>query len=331
MAQSLKVFDLSKGKGQPGLIKHLGIDHDLIGCGDLSGFNKHQYACAVEAFARDGGQLFMKARNAPNMLLQGNGAYLGPPTLFPGGGGGLNDHMVMVPKPIPMLPVPIGQSFMHMVPYLSRDAILPSHGPLSSTDIASSKAVSAAHALLSCGLPVTPNEMLGPKGMLLRLELPSMMHAAAAAAAIMPHAHLPRPKTQSQPQPQGPTQGSAFQLAGTAPETIAAATMADPGNNGGGMTLGLGGPAPVSTDSAAKRSASATAMAAGGGGVGAAAGSAAKKKRKRCGVCPPCLRRLNCGECRSCKNRRTGHQICKLRKCEELKKKPTSFAEVNHS
>ncbi len=44
-----------------------------------------------------------------------------------------------------------------------------------------------------------------------------------------------------------------------------------------------------------------------------------KKKRKRCGLCPPCLRKENCGVCKQCLNRDTGHQICKLRKCELLK------------
>ncbi|XP_039593806.1 methylcytosine dioxygenase TET3 [Polypterus senegalus] len=47
-----------------------------------------------------------------------------------------------------------------------------------------------------------------------------------------------------------------------------------------------------------------------------------KKKRRRCGACEPCLRKVNCGECSCCRNRKTGHQICKLRKCNELKKKP---------
>ncbi|XP_067885140.1 CXXC-type zinc finger protein 4 [Heterodontus francisci] len=56
--------------------------------------------------------------------------------------------------------------------------------------------------------------------------------------------------------------------------------------------------------------------------VTAAGGHPAKKKRKRCGLCAPCRRLINCGECSSCRNRKTGHQICKLRKCEELKKKP---------
>ncbi|EPY87373.1 hypothetical protein CB1_000252029, partial [Camelus ferus] len=46
----------------------------------------------------------------------------------------------------------------------------------------------------------------------------------------------------------------------------------------------------------------------------------ARKKRKRCGTCEPCRRLENCGACTSCTNRRT-HQICKLRKCEVLKKK----------
>ncbi|XP_019336682.1 methylcytosine dioxygenase TET3 isoform X1 [Alligator mississippiensis] len=45
------------------------------------------------------------------------------------------------------------------------------------------------------------------------------------------------------------------------------------------------------------------------------------KKRKRCGVCVPCLRKGNCGACYHCLNRRTSHQVCKMRKCETLKKK----------
>ncbi|XP_049711095.1 methylcytosine dioxygenase TET1 isoform X1 [Elephas maximus indicus] len=48
-----------------------------------------------------------------------------------------------------------------------------------------------------------------------------------------------------------------------------------------------------------------------------------KKKRKRCGVCGPCQLKTNCGECTYCKNRKNSHQICKKRKCEELKKKPS--------
>ncbi|XP_014718267.3 methylcytosine dioxygenase TET1 isoform X2 [Equus asinus] len=48
-----------------------------------------------------------------------------------------------------------------------------------------------------------------------------------------------------------------------------------------------------------------------------------KKKRKRCGVCEPCQQKTNCGECTYCKNRKNSHQICKRRKCEELKKKPS--------
>ncbi|MGH0115584.1 UNVERIFIED_CONTAM: hypothetical protein FKN15_024914 [Acipenser sinensis] len=50
--------------------------------------------------------------------------------------------------------------------------------------------------------------------------------------------------------------------------------------------------------------------------------TAGKKKRRRCGTCEPCLRKVNCGECSCCRNRKTGHQICKMRKCNELKKKP---------
>lgn len=46
-----------------------------------------------------------------------------------------------------------------------------------------------------------------------------------------------------------------------------------------------------------------------------------KKKRSRCGRCDPCLRKISCGQCSCCLNRRTGHQICKLRKCVELKRR----------
>uniref|UniRef100_A0A3P9J4K3 Methylcytosine dioxygenase TET n=1 Tax=Oryzias latipes TaxID=8090 RepID=A0A3P9J4K3_ORYLA len=50
-----------------------------------------------------------------------------------------------------------------------------------------------------------------------------------------------------------------------------------------------------------------------------------RKKRNRCGTCEPCLRKINCGLCSCCLNRRTCHQICKLRKCVELKRrKPSS-------
>lgn len=45
-----------------------------------------------------------------------------------------------------------------------------------------------------------------------------------------------------------------------------------------------------------------------------------RKKRRRCGACEPCLRKVNCGDCSNCVNRKTGHQICKFRKCIELRK-----------
>ncbi|XP_041921136.1 methylcytosine dioxygenase TET3 isoform X3 [Alosa sapidissima] len=48
-----------------------------------------------------------------------------------------------------------------------------------------------------------------------------------------------------------------------------------------------------------------------------------RSKRSRCKDCEPCLRKVNCGQCSCCLNRKTGHQICKLRKCIELKKKPS--------
>ncbi|XP_068616797.1 methylcytosine dioxygenase TET3 [Brachionichthys hirsutus] len=46
-----------------------------------------------------------------------------------------------------------------------------------------------------------------------------------------------------------------------------------------------------------------------------------KKRRKKCGACTPCLRKENCGACPNCLNRKTGKQICKLRKCDQLKKR----------
>ena len=46
-----------------------------------------------------------------------------------------------------------------------------------------------------------------------------------------------------------------------------------------------------------------------------------KKRRKKCGTCEPCLRKENCGICANCLNRKTGKQICKQRKCEQLKKR----------
>uniref|UniRef100_A0A3Q1IM50 Methylcytosine dioxygenase TET n=1 Tax=Anabas testudineus TaxID=64144 RepID=A0A3Q1IM50_ANATE len=50
-----------------------------------------------------------------------------------------------------------------------------------------------------------------------------------------------------------------------------------------------------------------------------------KKRRKKCGACVPCLRKENCGSCANCLNRKTGKQICKLRKCEQLKKRQNEW------
>ncbi|KAM5172509.1 methylcytosine dioxygenase TET3 [Mantella aurantiaca] len=58
-----------------------------------------------------------------------------------------------------------------------------------------------------------------------------------------------------------------------------------------------------------------------GGGSGGDSSEQPHKKRKRCGVCTPCLRKEPCGACYNCVNRSTSHQICKMRKCVELKKK----------
>uniref|UniRef100_A0A665X0L3 CXXC-type zinc finger protein 5 n=1 Tax=Echeneis naucrates TaxID=173247 RepID=A0A665X0L3_ECHNA len=52
------------------------------------------------------------------------------------------------------------------------------------------------------------------------------------------------------------------------------------------------------------------------------ASNGGRRKRKRCGECVPCRRQTNCEQCSSCRNRKRGHQICKYRKCEELKRKP---------
>ncbi|XP_060107276.1 methylcytosine dioxygenase TET3 isoform X2 [Heteronotia binoei] len=57
------------------------------------------------------------------------------------------------------------------------------------------------------------------------------------------------------------------------------------------------------------------------GGIGSHASTQPRKKRKPCRVCIPCLRKENCGTCTHCVNRRTSHQVCKMRKCEVLKKK----------
>uniref|UniRef100_A0A3Q0T5Q3 Methylcytosine dioxygenase TET n=1 Tax=Amphilophus citrinellus TaxID=61819 RepID=A0A3Q0T5Q3_AMPCI len=53
------------------------------------------------------------------------------------------------------------------------------------------------------------------------------------------------------------------------------------------------------------------------------------KKRRRCGTCEPCLRKISCGQCSCCLNRRTGHQICKLRKCVELKRRRPSAPQTH--
>ncbi|KAK6313344.1 hypothetical protein J4Q44_G00166910 [Coregonus suidteri] len=54
------------------------------------------------------------------------------------------------------------------------------------------------------------------------------------------------------------------------------------------------------------------------------------KKRRRCGVCAPCMQKENCGTCSNCMNRKIGKQICKLRKCDQLKKKGQKDWEVGH-
>lgn len=46
-----------------------------------------------------------------------------------------------------------------------------------------------------------------------------------------------------------------------------------------------------------------------------------RKRRKRCGGCPPCQQKADCGECYVCKNKGQVNAICKLRKCMLLRKK----------
>ena len=47
-------------------------------------------------------------------------------------------------------------------------------------------------------------------------------------------------------------------------------------------------------------------------------------RRKPCGKCIQCNVKVNCGECIQCINRKTGKQICKLRKCVEIAKEQKS-------
>ncbi|XP_035228848.1 uncharacterized protein LOC118200961 isoform X2 [Stegodyphus dumicola] len=55
-----------------------------------------------------------------------------------------------------------------------------------------------------------------------------------------------------------------------------------------------------------------------------------RKKRKRCGECPGCQTKANCGQCGPCKSVRS-HQICKMRKCEQLKTKKEKAAAAKAS
>ncbi|XP_054722767.1 uncharacterized protein LOC129232661 [Uloborus diversus] len=57
---------------------------------------------------------------------------------------------------------------------------------------------------------------------------------------------------------------------------------------------------------------------------------ATRKKRKRCGECPGCQTKANCGGCGPCKSVRS-HQICKMRKCDQLKTKKEKAAAAKAS
>ncbi|KAG7260435.1 hypothetical protein CRUP_029434 [Coryphaenoides rupestris] len=99
------------------------------------------------------------------------------------------------------------------------------------------------------------------------------------------------------------------------------------GSPGGGMSAESGGAFQMTggqrqaSSSPCPSSSPSSSGVAGAGGGASSSGAVAKRKRKRCGGCGPCRRLINCGVCSSCRNRKTGHQICKFRKCEELKKK----------
>lgn len=54
---------------------------------------------------------------------------------------------------------------------------------------------------------------------------------------------------------------------------------------------------------------------------------ATRKKRKRCGECPGCQTKANCGACGPCRSVRS-HQICKMRKCEQLKTKKEKVSQM---
>lgn len=88
---------------------------------------------------------------------------------------------------------------------------------------------------------------------------------------------------------------------------------------GGGVGGGGGGGAPGSIASLSP-----------GGESNPASDKPTKKKRKRCGECPGCLKKDNCGECGPCKSVRS-HQICKMRKCDQLKTKKEKLREVSVS
>ena len=53
-----------------------------------------------------------------------------------------------------------------------------------------------------------------------------------------------------------------------------------------------------------------------------------RTRRKRCGMCVGCTRKENCGACCVCTNPNATNSICKLRRCEALKRKPSVVGTV---
>ncbi|XP_013370227.1 PREDICTED: methylcytosine dioxygenase TET1 [Chinchilla lanigera] len=139
-----------------------------------------------------------------------------------------------------------------------------------------------------------------------------------------PQTSVPAPRTpaaETLPEPpERPPCGPGLVCEQSAKDSSAAssAPAPDPPRCGSGTAP----PAPASTLSVAG---TAPAGAPKAGSARASAAAPERKKRKRCGLCGPCQQKASCGECTHCRNRKHSHQICKRRKCEELKKRPAAL------
>lgn len=47
-------------------------------------------------------------------------------------------------------------------------------------------------------------------------------------------------------------------------------------------------------------------------------------RRKRCSMCVGCLRKENCGVCSVCTNPNATNSVCKMKRCDALKRRPSS-------